>query len=66
MIEAVAIALVGVILILLRRPLSRVLLAWRQLFPPRLRGKPERAGEVLLVLLGGFALFLGALVVMFG
>jgi hypothetical protein len=60
---AVPLALFGVLLIAARRPISRLLLGWRQLFPPKLRNPETRAGEVMLALLGCFALLLSVVVV---
>lgn len=60
---AVPLALVGVLLIALRRPISRLLLEWRQLFPPKLRNPETRAGEVVMTLLGCFALLLSLIAV---
>lgn len=60
---AVPLALVGVVLIAARRPISRLLLQWRQLFPPKVRNPETRAGEVMIALLGSFALLLFVVVV---
>ncbi len=62
---AVPFALVGVLLIVLRRPISRLMLEWRSLFPPKLRNPESRAGEVLIALLGCFALALSVIAVLY-
>ncbi len=62
---AVPFALVGVLLIVLRRPISRLMLEWRNLFPPKLRNPETRAGEVLIALLGCFALALSVIAVLY-
>ena len=62
---AVPFALVGVLLIVLRRPISQLILEWRKLFPPKLRNPETRAGEMMIALLGCFALALSVIAVLY-
>jgi hypothetical protein len=61
-----ALGLVGVLLIALRRPLGSLIHEWRKLFPPRLQNERTKAGEIFLALLGVFCLFLAVLAVAYG
>ena len=47
----------------LRRPICRLLLEWRLLSPSKLRNPETRAGEVMMALLGCFALLLSVIAV---
>jgi hypothetical protein len=62
---AVPVALVGVLLIAFRRPISRLMLEWRNLFPPKLRNPETRTGEVWIAFLGCFALALSVIAVLY-
>jgi hypothetical protein len=62
---AVPIALVGVLLIVVRRPIFRLILEWSKLFPPKLRNPETRAAEVMIALLGSFALALSVIAVLY-
>ncbi|HEX2046187.1 MAG TPA: hypothetical protein VHF27_00380 [Acidimicrobiales bacterium] len=44
--------LLGIVLILVRRPLGQAMLIWRQAFP--LRNQNTKAGEIMVALVGGF------------
>jgi hypothetical protein len=55
------VGLVGVLLIVFRRPLGNLILEWRKLFPPRLRNEETKAGEILLALIGVFCVVLAFL-----
>ncbi len=62
---AVPFALVGLLLIVLGRPISRLMLEWRNLLPPKLRNPETRAGEVSIAPLGCFALALSVIAVLY-
>lgn len=59
---AVPLAVAGLLLIMLRRPLARLLLDWRGIFPPRIIQRDEKTGKVFVALLGGFCLLMAAVV----
>ena len=62
---AVPFALVGVLLIALRRPISGLILEGRKLFRPKLRDPKTRAGEVMIALIGCFGLVLSVIAVLY-